>query len=138
MTISCADKYYKPQYWWYETVELSRRLAVSCVLFFFEPGKPVQIVVAQLSVVIYLVFTAFNQPYAGSHNSSFSVFTQWQLTLTLSMCVDGNERVCMCVHLSDAVVVVFCRGLLLKLEIPIVGTIYDMEAEHEAGGRGGM
>jgi hypothetical protein len=90
-------RYYAEKYWYFESSELIRRLAVSAALFFFEPGRPIQQVFCQLVVAGYLVQMCTLQPYRGSHNNEFAIMCQLQLYITVTC------------------------GLMIHLEVPIFG-----------------
>jgi hypothetical protein len=100
-------RYYTEQLWWFEGNELTRRLAVCVVLFFFEPGKPIQLVFTLCLLVGYAMFTTAMRPYRGDGNNPLAVWCQVQLCITI---------VC---------------GLLIKLEVPISALDYDPETEAE-------
>jgi hypothetical protein len=102
-----TDRYYNARLWWFESSELCRRLAVSCVLFFFEPGRKVQVVFALVVVTAYLIQMTWLKPYRGIMNNEFAVIAQAQLVGTL---------IC---------------ALLIKLRVPIVGNEYDVDVESE-------
>jgi hypothetical protein len=98
-------KYYHSDLWWYEANELTRRLSVSIVLFFFQPGTSVQIIFALMVCVGYLAQVTYLEPYRGQRNNEFACLAQGQLCVTL---------VC---------------GCLITLKVAVVGLEWDPSNE---------
>jgi hypothetical protein len=100
-------KFYSEGLWWFEASELTRRLAVSCVLFFFEPGRPIQIVLALIVCIGYLMQMTYLLPYRGDNNNELAILCQAQLCLSL---------VC---------------GIMIQLRVPVSDAVYSMHEEHD-------
>jgi hypothetical protein len=77
------------------------------MLYFFEAGKNIQIVAVLVVCNAYAMLTAYIKPYVGTRNNPYAVLAQGQLSLTL-LC-----------------------GMLIKLELPIIGQDYNWEEESE-------
>jgi hypothetical protein len=100
-----AYRFFRPEMWWYECVEITRRLSVSSVIFYFKPGDPVQLMGLLIVCEVYLIMCVFLKPYRTMLNNLVAIFCHVHICLTL-LC-----------------------GFLLNMEVPIVGSTYDMENE---------
>jgi len=89
---------YKPEYWWWEVVELLRKLTITSIIVFIEPGEPIQLVAACLialaSIVVYVRANPLEAP-------------------------DDNFLLQVC--LFQVFLVCFC-GLLIKTKVASPGT----------------
>jgi len=70
---------YEPQFWYWEVIELYRKLFLCAVLQFIRPGSPSQILVAILTTVFYQSAVAFCAPYVSDMDDLLSMVAQMQI-----------------------------------------------------------
>jgi len=76
-------KNYKPQYWYWEVVETSRRLLLTGVLAVIQAGTFYQIVSGILFSLVFLTLQAHFQPFLNENDDTVQEFAQLQVLLTL-------------------------------------------------------
>ena len=70
---------YKPQYWYFEIVETTRRLTLTAVLSVVASGSSSQIVCGILLSVMYMKIYAYYQPYSLEESSILAELAQYQI-----------------------------------------------------------
>jgi len=70
---------YRKQYWWWESVELFRKLALTGILAFFKPGTPEQLFLGIMLAVVFIVGYAREKPYLGTMDSDVQLVCQLQV-----------------------------------------------------------
>ncbi|DBA01331.1 TPA: hypothetical protein N0F65_001836 [Lagenidium giganteum] len=74
---------YCQDYWWFEVVDLSRKLFLSSVIIFVQNGSPEQVLLAVTVCLITMWFLLYFQPYGDHSDNLIASVTQLQLFLTL-------------------------------------------------------
>lgn len=74
---------YSDGYWWYEAVDLSRKLFLSGVIIFVENGGVEQMLLAMCVCLVTMWFVLYFQPYDGYSDNLVASITQLQLFFTL-------------------------------------------------------
>ena len=70
---------YTKKYWWWECVELFRKLMLTGILAFFKPGSPEQLFMAILLAVAFIVGYAREKPYKQASASDLQLICQLQI-----------------------------------------------------------
>jgi hypothetical protein len=74
---------YEPVFWYWEVVELGRKLMVTSVVVFFLDGTVTQIVLTMLISMAYLALQAQFRPYNEDTDDNLATIAQWGLIITL-------------------------------------------------------
>ncbi|TMW60500.1 hypothetical protein Poli38472_000542 [Pythium oligandrum] len=74
---------YSHDYWWFEVVDLSRKLFLSGVIIFVQNGSVEQVLLAISVCLTTMWFLLFFQPYGDHSDNLIASVTQLQLFLTL-------------------------------------------------------
>ncbi|EEY65758.1 uncharacterized protein PITG_03282 [Phytophthora infestans T30-4] len=74
---------YTHDYWWFEVVDLSRKLFLSGVIVFVENGSVEQVLLALAVCLTTMWFLLYFQPYDGYSDNLIASITQLQLFFTL-------------------------------------------------------
>merc|ERR1711968_126639 len=74
---------YNEKYWWYEVVELSRKLLLNGIVTLILPGESGQIVFGLLVCFIYLFCVTSFGPYKAFSDNFLAILAHLQLFLTL-------------------------------------------------------
>jgi hypothetical protein len=91
----------RPDRWWWEGVEMTRRLAFSAAVFFVAPGTPVGLVMTFVVALAYLFATCLASPFKETGVNALSVISQAVVSLML------------------------LAGLLITLRVPLLNRHYD-------------
>ena len=87
---------YKPEFYFWEVVELGRKLALTSILALIAPGTAGQVVVGLLLALFMLLLNSRFKPYAAELLNSVNVYAQLNLTLFLLVAlllkVDLDQR----------------------------------------------
>jgi len=67
------------EYWYWESIEMYRKLFLCAVIQFISPGSPSQILVAIVFTVFFSAFFSFSSPYINAGDDLFSVIAQLQI-----------------------------------------------------------
>ena len=78
---------YKPEYYFWETLEMLRKVILTGLLIFFARGSVLQLVVGILITFCFLLGTARNMPYKSMTSNRFKLATESALMLTLIFAV---------------------------------------------------
>jgi len=73
---------YKPHYWYWEIIEVTRRLILAAALTIFLSGSILQIIVSMIMTLIYLKFYGVCSPYSTDGENVLSELGQWQIFIT--------------------------------------------------------
>ncbi|GMH88575.1 hypothetical protein TrST_g11202 [Triparma strigata] len=79
--ISFLYESYKPQYWWFELAETSRRLMMTGILSVIEPGSETQLFAAILIAILACVMTAWCSPYIDKRDNVIAVSMNLQIAM---------------------------------------------------------
>jgi hypothetical protein len=74
---------YKPHFWWWEVVELIRKLILTSVVIFVMPGSPSQFAFGILIAIFFLVVYSSARPYVDKVNSVLQMTVQVAIFLVL-------------------------------------------------------
>ncbi|GMH95865.1 hypothetical protein TrST_g6296 [Triparma strigata] len=74
---------YEPRWWWFEIFECVRRLSMTGMLVFVDPGSPTQIVIAILNSVISIVMYSHLLPFEKNSDDNLAVVSSWSIFFTL-------------------------------------------------------
>ncbi|KAG6592790.1 uncharacterized protein IUM83_16126 [Phytophthora cinnamomi] len=74
---------YSIEYWWFEVVDLSRKLFLSGVIIFVENGSVEQVLLAIAVCLVTMWFLLYFQPYEGYSDNLMASVSQLQLFFTL-------------------------------------------------------
>jgi len=78
---------YNTRHWYWEVVELSRKLILTGFISVFQRGSIAQTVVATLLSFFFFAFSLREQPFAARHLNVIKVATEIQLFVVLLCCV---------------------------------------------------
>jgi hypothetical protein len=78
---------YKTEYWYWEVVELSRKLILSGLISLVNRGSIAQTVLATLISFFFFAFTVRAQPYNSTRLNMLKVFSEFQMFGVLLICV---------------------------------------------------
>ena len=78
---------YNTRHWYWEVIELSRKLILTGFISVFQRGSIAQTVVATLLSFFFFAFTLREQPFAARHLNIIKVATEIQLFVILLCCV---------------------------------------------------
>lgn len=73
---------YEPRFFWWEVVEIIKKVLVACVAVVILPGSPAQSVFALFVTSIYTVLTTWAQPYLQDSDDTASLLANVGLWLT--------------------------------------------------------
>lgn len=121
---------YEERCWWYELVEVSRKLVLSGLIIFIAPGTVSQVWFALMASMFFLLLATFFMPYASQSINLFSTLSQLCTTLTLLTILSvrlelKNEGVLLDSATSPILVVLAVIPLVLALLL-IGSAIYDL------------
>ena len=74
---------YKPQYFFWECLEMLRKVSLTGLLIFFSKGSLLQIIVAVMITFAFLIGTARNMPFKDELANNFKLATECCLLITL-------------------------------------------------------
>ena len=74
---------YRENTWWYEGVELSRKLVLNCLVALITPGENSQVVFGLFCCLLYLVFLLMARPYKTTSDLRLAASTHASLFITL-------------------------------------------------------
>jgi hypothetical protein len=98
----------RPERWWWECFEITRRLTVSLAISFVFPGTPLQIIALFGIITIYLVACCLIRPYKQGTINDFAINTQLALAIVLLV------------------------GMAVQLRIPLLSREYNKHNESNA------
>jgi len=82
--------------WWWEPLEMGRKLLLSSLMVFYLPGTLAQLALAMLVCVCFLFLTLVRQPYAKRWDNRLAIACQLQLLLSFLILMllqsDAAER----------------------------------------------
>lgn len=90
---------YEPAYWWWEVLELYRKLFLCAILQYVQPDSPSQIIIAIVFTVFYSSFFSFHAPYIADEDDLLMVIAQLEIfsvalaSLLLKVRVAANAKV---------------------------------------------
>ena len=73
---------YTKKYWWWEFVELFRKLMLTGIIAFYKPGSPQQLFLAVLLALTFIVGYAREKPYKNPSASDLQLVCQLQIFFT--------------------------------------------------------
>jgi hypothetical protein len=73
---------YDNAYWWWESVDLGRKLMLTGVITFIRPGTTVQLFVAVLLAQFFIVAYARQKPYFKDEDDNLQLISQLQIWFT--------------------------------------------------------
>jgi len=123
---------YTPQCYYWEVVELGRKLALTSILALITPGTAGQVVVGLLLAFFMLQVNTHFQPYAEMHVNQVNVMAQLNLTLFLLVAL------LLRVNLDDQSQAGFFSGIVgflsvFPVALPVLLKIYDKVTAGEEG-----
>ena len=74
---------YKPEFFYWETLEMLRKVSLTGLLIFFSKGSMLQIVAAVMITFLFLVATSLNKPFKDELANKFKLATECALMITL-------------------------------------------------------
>ena len=78
---------YKPQYYFYEVIEMSRKVTLVGLLIFLDQGSALQLVVAIIVVIMFLVLSTRLQPNVKVFQNNFKMSIDTALLVNLVLAV---------------------------------------------------
>ncbi|GMH76479.1 hypothetical protein TrLO_g8185 [Triparma laevis f. longispina] len=122
---------YEPRVWWFEIFECIRRLSMTGMLVFVDPGSPTQIVVAILNSIISIVMYSHIKPFQRPSDDSLAIVSSWSIFFTLfgafmvKTDVDDQENYNDNDIFGYLLIAVNCAGIgLVVLEMAVVPIHY--------------
>jgi hypothetical protein len=82
---------YKPEFWYFEIVETSRRMMLTAVLSVIVPGTSVQLVVAFCISVFYVKIYEYLSPYAEEYDNITANIGMFQIAATFFAAIIVSE-----------------------------------------------
>jgi hypothetical protein len=76
---------YVPSCYYWEPIDLSRKLILTSVLMFFRAGTVAQLMLAQVVSVLYCALQCLKMPYADKWNNMLKIATDLQIIITLTI-----------------------------------------------------
>ena len=73
---------YARDYWWWESVELFRKLLLTGIITFISPGTPMQMFIAIMMAQTFILAYARQQPYYQMEDSDLQLVCQVQIWFT--------------------------------------------------------
>ena len=87
---------YEPKYWWYELVEILKKMLMTGALCVVTPGSPLQLVTAIIIMTVSMVMVLKMAPYSNSTDDWMSFLSNCALVVTtfggLLIIMDGAEK----------------------------------------------
>ena len=74
---------YEPRMWWFEVFECMRRLLLTGMLVFVDPGSSNQIIVAMLISIVSIVVYSHLLPFINDDDDQLAVVSNWAVFFTL-------------------------------------------------------
>ena len=123
---------YRPECWYWEIVELGRKLALTSILALIAPGSAGQVVVGLLLALFMLLINTQFQPYADKSMNLVNQITQLNLALFLL------AALLLKVNLDDQAQASFFSGIVGALSIfpialPVLLKLYTLVFASEEG-----
>jgi hypothetical protein len=72
---------YKPRFWWWESIEIARKLVLTGALVQFEKGSLVQLVLAMVIIILHMLVLAHFKPYKRARDGVLALFTYSMLLM---------------------------------------------------------
>jgi hypothetical protein len=72
---------YKPRFWWWESIEIARKLVLTGALVRFEKGSLVQLVLAMVIIILHMLVLSHFKPYKRARDSVLALFTYSMLLM---------------------------------------------------------
>ena len=82
---------YKPELYFWETIECGRKLLLMGFAAFYQPGTLMQLIAVMSLTVLYIIMITMAFPYANNSDNLLAINGQAMLFLTLSVC---NIHIC--------------------------------------------
>ena len=134
---------YKPKYYYYEVVEMFRKLMLTGVLAFVPSGSSAQLLFGIMICLAHVIFISTCMPFASTLNNYGAQATSYQLVLTMLIGIvykldssreGAGERALLSVLLS----LMYLSVLILGVALLFVNTakISDLCARFGIGSRG--
>jgi hypothetical protein len=73
---------YEREYWWWECVELLRKLALTSLITFINPGTSSQLFIAVIMAQIFITLYARQQPYESDADDALQLCSQLHIWFT--------------------------------------------------------
>eukprot|EP00937_MAST-01D_sp_MAST-1D-sp2_P003491 g3491.t1 len=122
---------YLPQYWYWEVIELFRKLILVGILVFILPDTPTQLAVGALLALIFIVSYAKFSPYQADDDDTLqlacqvaifmSFFTALLLTVNDPYIVKQSDAFAFVLMFSNAVPI--CIGIGVCMNVAIIPTL---------------
>ncbi len=121
---------YKVDCWYWEVVELGRKLALTSILSLIAPGSAGQVVVGMLLAFTMLLLNLQLRPYTGKAMNFVSLTAQMNLyfvlfvALLLKVDVDGSQASSFYSYLVGAMMLIpIVLPLLLRAYVSLFGSL---------------
>merc|ERR1711939_276420 len=83
---------YKRSHWYWEVVELARKLALSGMIGLFERGSVLQTVCAAFVSFFFFAFAFRERPFEKDNLNAVKIFSEFQIFAILIMCIVIQTR----------------------------------------------
>ena len=83
---------YRVNFWWWEAVEMFRKLLMTSVLVFVMPGTTGQLAMGSMITFLFLLLNLFWQPYCSPDLNSLASISLIAQFATLVRLGPGNEH----------------------------------------------
>lgn len=115
---------YKPQYWYFEIIETTRRLMLTAVLSVIASGSSTQVVCGLMLSLMYMKIYAYYQPYSLEESSILAELAQYQIYFSFfgSLIIQNNLLPS---GLNTAVAVMM---ILLNLSTTLLASYFECRA----------
>ena len=112
---------YNEESWWYEVIELSRKLALNGLVALITPGEASQIVAGIMICAFYLIFVMVMKPYKSRSDHMLSASTHASLMATLLCGLSINLELHFLGHRTFPTIEERYKYEMLCIELLVVG-----------------
>ena len=127
---------YKPQYWYFELIETSRRLLLTGALSVVDAGASGQVVFGIIIAVFYMKIYAYCQPYELNESSIIAELSQYQIFFTFfGSLIVQNELLAKALYndiIGGLMVVLNLSATLLSLYFEYIGLDDTLEKDQSS------
>ena len=86
-------QYYRPEFWYFEAIEMTKKMLLTGAMVLVAPGSSAQVMIGILIAVVYLVILLYFKPFQDKKDQLLQMYStvQVQLTLIVGMAILLND-----------------------------------------------